>query len=179
MKAVPSNLQKSASLNRSSLGGLATYQLDLRRYESFCSSNIYMSGETFTQQREKEDGVIRFLKGWTWEGPGEEHVLKLSSIYIWLKAKMFPGPQAMVALGEWGRSSDWELWFPTDCLSLKWNLERCPDIKDCSFWLIDWVCYAPPPLSLFPLPNLNICRILSLPVIWKLGTINVLFGFFF
>lgn len=50
-----------------------------------------MTGKAFTQQREKEDGVICFLKGSTWEGPGEEHVLKLSSIYIWLKAKMFLG----------------------------------------------------------------------------------------
>lgn len=53
-----------------------------------------------------EDVDIHFLKGSVSEGPGEEHVLKLSSIYIWLKAKNVPGPQAMVALGEWGRSSD-------------------------------------------------------------------------
>lgn len=53
-----------------------------------------------------EDGVICFLKGSMLKGPGEEHVLKLSSIYIWLKGKNVPGPQATVALGDWGRSSD-------------------------------------------------------------------------
>lgn len=43
-----------------------------------------------------------------------------------VKSKKVPGPGAMVALGEWGRSFDWELWFPTDCLGLKWKLEKCP-----------------------------------------------------
>lgn len=78
-------------------------------------------------------------KMWCWLHYEKDTVSMWIMSYSQIQPKSF---QLWLHPQKQGRGSDWELWFPTDCLNLKWNLERFPDIKGCSFWLIDWVCCA-------------------------------------
>lgn len=104
---------------------------------------IYTTGNALTQQRQKrKTRAICFLKEPVLKRLGEDSQTEQYLLHM-VKSKKVPGPGAMVALGEWGRSFDWELWFPTDCLGLKWKLEKCPSHQRL-FFLANWLSMLRP-----------------------------------